>query len=353
MANNNRIYYAVHAVGFAPYQSTVYEPASGVQSVGINTTFNLEQVFQLGQLELYENIENIPDVELTVEKVIDGAPLLQHLATPSATSVTLAGRYNSERCQVAVSYYSDTSDNATGTPLATCHSSGMYLSSLNFSFPVDGNFTESVTLVGNDKVWATGTNASYGLSGVLWTPTTYSSTGAPVASDGVHRRENIVMSGCKWPTELPGIGSNGVNALAAGGDKYSANIQSVNISTDLGRTELFELGRRGPYHRFADFPTEVTCSIEMTETEFGDFVNAQSEVDNVSDHTIYILLSDRTRIYLGTKNKLSSISSSGGDTGGGNRTVTYNYSNFNALTVTQDLDPAGLDATDFGVTITY
>ena len=29
---------------------------SGVQSVGITTTFNLEQVFQLGQLSLYQDI---------------------------------------------------------------------------------------------------------------------------------------------------------------------------------------------------------------------------------------------------------------------------------------------------------
>ena len=49
---NNRVYYSVHAVGFAAQDTDTYLPASGVQSVGINTTFNLEQVFQLGQLEL-------------------------------------------------------------------------------------------------------------------------------------------------------------------------------------------------------------------------------------------------------------------------------------------------------------
>jgi len=33
------------------------------------------------------------------------------------------------------------------------------------------------------------------------------------------------------------------------------------------------------------------------------------------------------------KNKLTSVSYSGGDTGGGNATVTYSFSNFNVLTV--------------------
>ena len=44
---------------------------SGVQSIGITTTFNLEQVFQLGQLSLYQDIEEVPDVEVTVERVLD------------------------------------------------------------------------------------------------------------------------------------------------------------------------------------------------------------------------------------------------------------------------------------------
>ena len=38
-------------------------------------------------------------------------------------------------------------------------------------------------------------------------------------------------------------------------------------------------------------------------------------------------------INLGTKNKLSSVSYSGGDTGGGNATCTYSYSTFNDLKV--------------------
>ena len=40
-----------------------------------------------------------------------------------------------------------------------------------------------------------------------------------------------------------------------------------------------------------------------------------------------------TRLDLGNKNKLTSVSYSGGDTGGGNATVTFSYSTFNDLTV--------------------
>lgn len=56
---NNRIFYAVKAVAFAKDGSGSYVSAKGVQSVGITTTFNLEQFFELGQLAIYENVENI------------------------------------------------------------------------------------------------------------------------------------------------------------------------------------------------------------------------------------------------------------------------------------------------------
>ena len=345
--NNNRIFYAVHAVGFSKFATTganEYKPASGVQSVGINTTFNLEQVFQLGQIEIYENIENIPDVEVTIEKVLDGSPLIQHLSTQDATVGTLSGRYNNNRAMVNVAYYDDANSNASGTPLAEVHMSGMYVSSMNFSLPTDGNFTESCTLVGNDKVWSTGIGGDtipYSKWG--FAPSTYGDSGSPVAASGVQRRENLVMSGCIFPLEIPGMTAHSVYAAGGenvlSGDKHSVHVQSINVATDLGRTELFELGKRGPYHRFADFPTEVTCSFEVVEKELGDFIDAAAEGVNITDQPIFLLCSDGTRLDLGTNNKLASISSTGGETGGGNRTSTYNYSNFNKLTVSAKLDP--------------
>ena len=81
---NNRIYYAIQQVAFrknsAGTGGTNYV-AHGVQSVGITTTFNLEQAFELGQLAIYENIEGTPDVEVTLSKVLDGANPLYCMAT--------------------------------------------------------------------------------------------------------------------------------------------------------------------------------------------------------------------------------------------------------------------------------
>ena len=52
----NRIFYAGQQLGFAQIGSNTFTAAHGVQSVGLNTTFNLEEVFELGQISLYENI---------------------------------------------------------------------------------------------------------------------------------------------------------------------------------------------------------------------------------------------------------------------------------------------------------
>lgn len=353
MPGNNRVFYAIHSVGFAPHLSVApsggpsgFLTASGVQSVGITTTFNLEQAFELGQLEIYENIEGIPDVEVTLNRVLDGTALAYHLATQTGNaSSSLVGRSNS-RSYVALNIYSDTNDNATGTPLTSVGMSGMYPSALTYTLNVEGNCTEDITLVGNDKIWTSGGFSDVGTDPFL---PAFDGTSSPPGSGGVQRREDVLMGagagGSTWPTEIPGINGAGKN-LENGASGFMAHIQTCTISADLGRTELFELGRRGPYHRYVDFPLEVTCAIETTTSE-GDLIDALADPvggTNLTDQTISIIMREGTRFDLGASNKLASITYGGGDAGvgGGNVTVTYSYSNFNSLTVTSPADPAGL-----------
>jgi hypothetical protein len=344
---NARVYYPVHAVGFQqlgfPYGQndiTGFRAVKGAQSLGQTVNFNLEQVFQLGQASIYENIENIPDVELTVEKVIDGHSLIQHLATPTAVAPSLVGRYNDNRANAIVVYHSLNDDFVSGTPLTYLALSGLYISSIGFTLPVEGNCTESVTLVGNNREWFTDPSGQ-----MFQIPDTFSNVGAPIGSGGVQRRENVLMgsgpSGSIWPREIPGINVSGFNEFLGDG-QLAAHLQTVNISVSLNRQDLFELGRRGPYFRYADFPVEVTTSIEITASEFIDGINAFEEEENLTDQEIVIFMSDGTVINLGENNKLQSVNIAGGDAGGGNVTVTYNYSNFNEITVTHPEDPAGL-----------
>ena len=110
------------------------------------------------------------------------------------------------------------------------------------------------------------------------------------------------------------------------------HIQSVSVSTDFGQENIQELGRFGPYHRYATFPIEVTAEFEVIATS-GDLISVSGSHPNLQDRTITIKDTAGTILTLGTKNKLSSVSYSGADTGGGNATVSYSYSNFNVLTV--------------------
>ena len=152
------------------------------------------------------------------------------------------------------------------------------------------------------------------------------------------------------PPDVFGISDSGTNELV--GDERGAHISSISVSTNLGREEINEQGRRTPYHRFVTFPIEVTCEIEVT-TSSGDMVSAIEEgiystgagaqcTDNTNlrNRTIRIATCEGTRIYLGAKNKLSSVSYGGGDAGGGNVSVTYTFTTQNHFTVLHINDPS-------------
>jgi hypothetical protein len=330
----------VQQVGISKCGENSYTSIHGLQSVGISTKFNLEQVFEIGQLELYENIENIPDIEITLEKVLDGYPLIYHLATKGATSATLSGRSN-QRATVGLSVYTDTQDSASGTPLAQCTMSGVYVSALNYTFQVQGNSTESVTLVGNNKVWNN-----------TFTAAAFNNNDSPLAitgSGGVNRREDMLFGEgtgvlCKLPQDIPGISSSGYVPYNTTTQEFGAHIQSIKVSTNLGREQLFELGRRGPYHRFVSFPTEVKCDIEIMSVQGDNITALEDSESNLTHRTIYLATREGTKMDLGSKNKLASVTYGGANAGqrGGNATATYSYSNFNTLTVTHPQDPSGL-----------
>lgn len=337
--STNRVFYAVEAVGIKSDGKDGKIPVGGeihgLQSAGITTTFNLEPVFELGQLDIYENIETIPDVEITLEKVLDDKPLIYHIASSGLSGSSLVSRTNG-KCLIHMMLYPDNYDSASGVASTILVSSGMYISSLAYAIPVDGNMTESVSFVGNDKFWTTN-NTTYGLS------YTFDNTDTPGA-DGVQRRENVIMgesSGCSlFPTEIPGISSSGTNVLNAGGTAYTAHIQTINISTDLGRTPLYELGRKNDYYKSVNYPIEVTTTIELTSTDTGDGINANSNTTNLTDQKIRIVTSDNTQFYMGAKNKLSNVTYGGADATGGNATVSLTYTGQNTLVVTNpDRDP--------------
>jgi hypothetical protein len=358
-----RIFYAAHQVGFAKDGETTYIEAHGVQSVGVTTNFNLESVFELGQLEVYQIIEQIPDIEVNLEKVIDGYPLLGHLATNGATDGSLVGRSNIKTI-IGLSVFSDLMSSASGVPLAEVSMSGMVLSNWSFTIPVQGNITESITCMGNDKRWRDDETLGTAVFDGAFEGNDDEPLDLVTASgNSIQRREHVIMSVTGlypvdangavvgpvsvFPTELYGIGSSGLNP--ASGDGWRVPIQSITISADLGRETIFELGTRAPYHKFVNFPVEVRSEFEVILVKWDNVsgtaaggMNGAAAGFNTKYQTIRVRLKDDTDIYCGTRNRLSSVTYQGGDAGGGNVTGRYSYIGQNNLTVTATNDPSGL-----------
>ena len=330
MATNNRIFYACQAVNIMQ-SGTASVAASGsvkgVQSLGMSANFTLDQVFEMGQLEIYENIEDVADIEVTLEKVIDGDKFIWEFASNNLCRTTLAGAAKN-RCDVYLAIYDDATDNATGLPRNVCFNSGMYTSSVSYSYSIDGSATESVTLVGNERFW----NAEHGATTKYGSVATGFDTDVP--ADNVQRRVNVDLENAS--TALPAIVKSQMNPDTPDdedGIGGSYHIQSISVSADFGQENILELGRFGPYARFASFPIEVTTEFEVISTS-GDLQNVSGNGTNLTNQPIKILDQAGTVLDCGIKNKLSSVSYSGADTGGGNATVSYSFSNFNNLTVT-------------------
>jgi hypothetical protein len=357
MAANNRIFYATQAIALKPQDSDGtafgdwYFPR-GVQSVGITTNFGLEQVFQLGQIELYENIENVPEIEVTMNKVIDGTPPLYLMCMggdggiDDASGAELVSLANN-RVNFRLGVWPDSNSAATGTASQYVDCSGMYLSSVSYTIPVEGNATEDVTLVGNNKVW------NSGLFGAGFTSAFSSANDASrMTAPSIARRYKFNKADSLIPT-----GAGGGIPVPEG--QTQPYLQNITISTDLGREAIYELGRMAPYHRYVTFPVEVTSEFEVIASS-GDAVDASDFSALAADcGTVYRNLQDKTieviicgsggelSIGLGDKNKLTSVNYSGGDTGGGNASVTYSYQTFNKLVITADgsfIDSSWVDA---------
>lgn len=52
-------------------------------------------------------------------------------------------------------------------------------------------------------------------------------------------------------------------------DSFRTEFQNIKVSANLGREQLYELGRRGPYHRYVNYPVEVTAEVKVFSAATG------------------------------------------------------------------------------------
>lgn len=441
MTNNNRVFYAIEQIAIkdnaasptssvAPVNSREYstgalasgvdevaglwEVPHGLQSAGMTTTFNLEQVFEIGQVEIYEYSERQPDIEMTLSKAIDGSKPLFFMLTDPSQGNDIVARTADFKVDVTMQIYPDTRFRATGRPVSICTVSGAYLSNISYTFPADGFVTEDATLISNDKIWGLvipvsgitegHTNALGGGAGealVIWPDDALGNNpaapeglpsgvfghdgltsalveggaqelaggtdrfGVIIVGSGIQRREEIDIRRSVLPQDVPGViefSSSGIDAAYVNGgfgaqgpgtaagvsqlignantDYISEHLQSITISFSIARDDIFELGSKRPFARTPSFPLEATCAIEVITAQ-GDLVDATSALDcgpdnTTESNTIIVRTCDGMQVDLGDANRLVSVESTGGDAGGDNMTVTYNFSSFNVFNVSHD-----------------
>lgn len=320
----------------------------GIQSVGFSTSVAFEPMFQMGQTEVYGRMESqSPEVECTISKAIDGSQPLYTtlLGGQTVANDKLPVELSDNEIELELGVYAESVPYASGSVQSAIYCSGMYVSNVSLNLPLDGVATEEVTLVGDHKQWLT----------------TSSSIGSNIGNDNTERAwigsGTAKSSYQRWKVDTA---ENGGSVLPSGVKGWP--LQSVTVTMSMGREAIQELGTRGKYCRYATFPFEVTSEFEViagksvapgaedTALVEGDynFENTftksctPSIVGGFADQTIKIVVCGgdtnnpgeevgQLTIDLGTKNRVTSVNHAGGDTGGGNVTLTYSFQNYNYL----------------------
>jgi hypothetical protein len=346
----------------------------GIQSIGVNTNFSLDFVKELGQLSTYEAVEEVPDIEVSIERFLDGYTLAYHAATVTAADPTLTGRQNARAdLRMVIGLDTDSAVTSGDDLAAELYCSGLYWSSYSVNMPTEGTMSESLKLVGNNKKWL-GSGASQLLLGTAGSVN--SAFGSIFGNDspnspdsGVMRRNNFLAGsttvsrgGNNFVTVLPnliqGISNNGSSQNVNGSgslvncgtvDLTNCHVQSLSFSVDAGRESINHLGTLAPYYRYVNFPVNVSTEIEVIATA-GDNVDALEDIPssgNLRNHSIMVCLSDSTIVQMGNKNKLTSVTYGGGDATGGNAVIKYSMQNQNDFVVLHSGDPCALEASAY------
>jgi hypothetical protein len=333
---NRRIYYAVAGAAITPdgiASVTSSHIIHGLQSCSNDSNLNLEKIFEIGQSSEYEQIENLPEVTVSLSKVLDGYCPMYLLASNGATGATLASRADTQSI-FRLFIYPDDHVSASGTALQQLTVSGSYINSVNYNFSVDDNFTEELTLGSSSRNWK---GSSFDFSGEM-----FDNTDQPLAitgSGGVNRREDLIFSpvagGTVLPADVAGITSSGTNEVSNG--TFGAAVQSISVSVDMGREDILELGRFKEYAKLRNPVVDVNTEIEVI-SKTGDLFNISEEGNNTTNRAISIKTREGLALDLGSTNRLQSVSFGGFDAGGGNATATYSFSNANFFTVQHPQD---------------
>lgn len=309
MAGNSRIFYALQQVKVG---STVL---NGVQSVGASSTTNVENFSRFGSVGATTILQDL-DLEITIENAL-GSGWANVLGAMSFTGISTA---IDTPVTVEIQYLT-----ATGHSMVTTLSA--ILSSYSIQMGVDGPATESVTFqnAGN-AVFTAGTDDT--------------ALGTPAGSVcGVITRPDF--SGFKTAYSDDACAASPTWGNVA---TYS-NVLSVSASMDIGTEKVNVLGQSLSFGKYVTFPIETSMEVEThldpssgteadTDDTMGGFNSgslANPTDTSLIDRTYQTLIQLPSNYYFMEGARLTGVSRSGGDVGGGQVSITSSFSSVNDL----------------------
>jgi len=308
---SSRIFYALQQVTVG---STVL---SGVQSVGASSTTNIENFSRFGSTGATTILQDL-DLEITVENAL-GSGWANILTAASMSGASDAGK------SVTVKLEYQTSSGATKVVTLDA-----IISSYSMQMGVDGPATESVTFQNNgNAVFTNGTDGT-----ALGTP-----AGGVCA---VITRPSF--------SGFQGAYSDDHCEAAPTWTAYGAsNLLSVSASMDIGTEKVNVLGQSLSFGKYVTFPIETSMEIEehldpengtygptqTSDDSMGGFmsgaIDASPNDKSLKDRVYHTLIKLPQNYYGMTGARLTGVSRSGGDVGGGQVSVSSSFSSVNDL----------------------
>lgn len=316
--SNKRVFYATQAVLLGDSGATLgaSHVLKGVQSVGVNTSIPRRDIRDLGKPSPSATLESTPEVEATIERFIGS---VTDVIFPSSGGNLLANAVHAKEYDMLLLVGEEAReqvDTSGASTQAELKLSYLQVSSVSYTFSVDGPVTESIGFSGHNKEWST--------------TRTFSSTGQLgfTHSGDLAKRSDYNTSSSIVPSEVQGT------------------IQEITISLSLDRRQILDLGKRqgassmsqSNQYKLLNVPVAVTTEIKtvVKEKDFSGDIDVQSFSNAPASKQIKVVLTlsgSNLTFDMGSENYLTDVQRSGGDAGGGNIEASYSFSNYNTFSM--------------------
>jgi len=281
------------------------------QSVGVNSTIEYEQLFELGRVGLYENLDGLPVAEITVEKAMDDEEALGLFRQGGGNTSAI----EDSTFQIEMELRKPGVGGCGAyTASGFVNVEGAIMTNYSMNWNVEGPLTESATYEAYDIGWSSGNttdliNDTNGLDAQQAYPDT----------SGIRTREHA--------TEIR--------------NPMGGYVQSVTFSVDLSREDVFTLGNKTPTIRSVQTPLQCTAEFECVADSASAYGLGFSSVNETTQGLEYRGIgrtltagvscpsdAGATVKWLKIPNAYLTNTTYNVDTGGGNATINHTFTNY-------------------------